>query len=96
MIQELDKSAVNRQQAVFERLIQVNYSRYNSQFSFSRDNYWRLVDGKCDQDYLNSLNDLLEDGWAIVTVTKAFFNYHYNSSSIITIGVETAVLEKYK
>lgn len=96
MIQELEKKGVNRQQAVFERLIQVNYSRFNSQFSFLRDNFWRLVDGKCDQEYLDSLNDLLEHGWAIVTVTKAFFNYHYTSSTVVTSGVETAVLEKYK
>lgn len=41
MIQELDKPDINRQQAVFERLIQVNYSRFNSQFSFLRDNFWR-------------------------------------------------------
>jgi hypothetical protein len=96
MIQELEKTDVNHQQAVFERLIQVNYSGFNTRFSFLRDNFWRLVDGKCDQEYLNSLNDLLEHGWAIVTVTKAFFNYHYSSSTIMTTGVETAVLEKYK
>ncbi len=96
MIQELEKTDVNHQQAVFERLIQVNYSGFNTRFSFLRDNFWRLVDGKCDQEYLNSLNDLLEHGCAIVTVTKAFFNYHYSSSTIMTTGVETAVLEKYK
>ena len=50
MIQELEKTNVNRQQVVFERLIQVNYTRYGlNQFSFSRDNNWKRVDGKCDK-----------------------------------------------
>lgn len=97
MIQELEKNEVNRQQAVFERVIQVNYSRYNTyQFTFSRNDGWKLVDGKCEKEYLRSLNDLLDNGWAIVSVTKAFFNYHYSSSNVMTNGVETAVLEKYK
>lgn len=94
---DLEKNNGNKihEQVVLERILRVNYNRYSTRsMSISHDEYWQKVDGTYKNEAVRSLSVLLEKGWSIVTVTKAFFTYK-DGNDTKTYGVETAVLEKY-
>lgn len=95
MIDELGKdNAPKKQQLVLERILYVNYNPYRvTQMRITHNDYWDIVEGSYEADAVKDLSILVENGWSIISVTKAFFTCKDGDDNK-TYGVETAVLEK--